>query len=110
MLNTAIQRTVMEGTPEEIASFIHSLPPSRYRIQILGMNQLDSTKNHLVAAVQRALSRTPEEIFASRESILKSSPKPREIPAGRTLEELVAGQWPGQETDEVINEALERLS
>ena len=110
MLDTTGAPTLMEGTPDEIASFVKTLPPSRYQIQILGLSRQGATKSSLAEAIERAVSRTPEQILASREAILISSPKPREIPAGQTLEDLVAGQWPGQESDEEIEEALKRLS
>lgn len=38
------------------------------------------------------------------------SPPPRPIPEGKTLSDMVEGRWPGDETDEQINEALKRLS
>lgn len=38
------------------------------------------------------------------------SPPPRPIPEGKTLSDMVEGTWPGDETDEQIREALERLS
>ena len=33
-----------------------------------------------------------------------------ELPEGKTLEDVVVGMWPGDETDEEIFAALERLS
>jgi hypothetical protein len=106
----AEQPTVMEGTPEEIASFIKALPPTRYHVEIVGISDSGSTKNYLAEAVERAVSRTPEDVLATRDAILKSSPAPRQIPAGLSFEDVVSGQWPGQETDEEIEAALKRLS
>lgn len=37
--------------------------------------------------------------------------KPRRLPPpGKTAMEMVTGQWPGDETDEQVNRALEELS
>lgn len=55
-------------------------------------------------------SRTPEEIMAARERILKASRPARPLPEGKTLAEVVQALWPGDETDEQVREALEKLS
>ncbi|QEL15738.1 hypothetical protein [Limnoglobus roseus] len=64
----------------------------------------------LTLAIQRMNSRTPEQILADRERILAKSRPPRPLPEGKTLEDVVCGTWPGDETDEEILEMLERLS
>lgn len=64
----------------------------------------------LELAVKRLTSRTPEQIMADRERILAAAPPPRPLPEGKTLFDVVVGTWPGDETDEEINEILERLS
>ena len=61
-------------------------------------------------ALSQAMNRTPEEIAEARARVLQASPTPRELPGGKTLEDVVMGQWPGDETDEQILEALEKLS
>ena len=38
------------------------------------------------------------------------TPPPTPIPEGKTLSDMVEGKWPGDETDEQIRAALERLS
>lgn len=60
--------------------------------------------------IRRLTSRTPEEIMAARERILKASRPARPVPEGKTLTEVVQALWPGDETDEQVREALERLS
>ena len=55
-------------------------------------------------------NRTPEEIEATRQRLLATSRPPRPIPEGKTLSDMIEGKWPGDETDEQIREALERLS
>lgn len=55
-------------------------------------------------------TRTPEQIEAARERVLKASRPARPLPDGKTLADMVGGQWPGDETDDQVREALERLS
>jgi predicted DNA-binding antitoxin AbrB/MazE fold protein len=55
-------------------------------------------------------SRTPEEILTARERLEKISRPPTPLPPGKTLPDMVEGKWPGDETDEQIREALEKLS
>lgn len=64
----------------------------------------------LDAAIARLNTRTPAEIAAARNRVLAASPKPLPIPEGKTLSDMIMGKWPGTETDEQINTALERLS
>jgi hypothetical protein len=54
--------------------------------------------------------RTAEEVHTARQRILAASPPPRELPAGKTVLDLVEGKWPGAETDAKIRDALDRLS
>lgn len=55
-------------------------------------------------------ARTPEEILADRARVEQASRPPRPLPPGMTLEEAVQGLWPGDDSDEEILRALERLS
>jgi hypothetical protein len=64
----------------------------------------------LDAAIARLNNRTPNEIAAARDRLLASSPEPLPIPEGKTLSDVIMGKWPGDETDEEVNLALERLS
>ncbi len=65
-------------------------------------------------ALERAIlwltSRTPEEILKTREELTKASRPARPLPPGKTLTEVVQALWPGDETDEQVREALEKLS
>ena len=61
-------------------------------------------------AVRQLTNRTPEQIAIDRERVLALSPPPRPLPPGKTLADVVVGQWPGDETDAQIRDALERLS
>jgi hypothetical protein len=64
----------------------------------------------LTLAVQRLTERTPAEILAERQKILKSARRGRPLPQGKTLLDVVERSWPGDETDAEIRAALERLS
>ncbi len=55
-------------------------------------------------------SRTPEEIMKTRDELERISRPPTPLPPGKTLSDMVEGKWPGDETDEQIREALEKLS
>ena len=54
--------------------------------------------------------RTPEEIAEARARILAISRPPRPLPPGKTWQDVIVGQWPGDETDEEIRVILEDLS
>ena len=64
----------------------------------------------LAEAIARWVNRTPEEKLALRAEILKTARKGRPLPDGKSFDDVVRGSWPGDETDEQIREALERLS
>jgi hypothetical protein len=64
----------------------------------------------LAEAISRITSRSPEKIAAARERILAMTPEPRPLPADKTIFDVVMGKWPGRETDEEIDTALEQLS
>jgi hypothetical protein len=46
----------------------------------------------------------------TRQRLFGLSQSPTHIPEGKTLSDMVEGQWPGDETNEQVREALERLS
>ncbi|MEP6755932.1 MAG: hypothetical protein ABJA67_10565 [Chthonomonadales bacterium] len=56
------------------------------------------------------LGRTPEQILIDRERIMAKSQPQRLPPDGMTVMEHIMGQWPGDETDAEIEEALRRIS
>ncbi len=64
----------------------------------------------LTEAIHRLINRTPEQKLADRAKGMKSVRKGRPLPPGKTFFEVVQGTWPGDESDEQINEALEKLS
>jgi len=60
--------------------------------------------------VPMLMGRTPDEIARVRARVLASSPEPRPLPPGKTLEDVIVGEWPGDETDDEIDAALKDLS
>ena len=61
-------------------------------------------------AVAKMMNRTPEEVEATRARLFAEMEPPRPLPPGKTLEDMISGKWPGDETDEEVLRALERLS
>jgi|SRR5579862_2343316 len=98
---------VIEGTGEELIELLNQQPKERFRLIKLPSERALQTYEEALA---QAINRTPEQIAEARARVLQASPAPRELPEGKTLEEVVMGQWPGDETDEQILEALEKLS
>lgn len=72
--------------------------------------EADTDPDALARAIARMRNRTPEEIAAAQQRFLQQSRPPRPLPEGKTLLDVVCGQWPGDETDEEVFEALRRLS
>ncbi|MCW3051998.1 MAG: hypothetical protein JWN14_1168 [Chthonomonadales bacterium] len=101
------QAQVVEGTGEELIELLTQQPKERFRLIRLADDHPFRTYEEALA---QAMSRTEEDIAEARARVLQASPVPREIPEGKTLEDMVVGQWPGDETEEQIFEALERLS
>lgn len=64
----------------------------------------------LARAIARMASRTPEELEQAQQRARESLRARRLPPEGMTPLAAVVGQWPGDESDEEVYEALERLS
>src|SRR5437660_1478265 len=60
----------------------------------------------LDAAVFAMTHRTPQQIADAQARAMKAYRPERIVPPGKTLAEIVSGQWPGDETDEQIEMAL----
>jgi len=54
--------------------------------------------------------RGAEEVRSARARILGAAPTPRDVPAGKTVLDMMEGKWPGTETDAEIRDALGRTS
>ncbi|HEX5084026.1 MAG TPA: hypothetical protein VFY40_18410 [Blastocatellia bacterium] len=61
-------------------------------------------------AFAQMTNRTPEEIEETRARIFQEMVSPLPLPPGKTLADILYGQWPGDETDEEVLAALEKLS
>ena len=70
----------------------------------------DTNPNALAEAIAELLNQTPEKMEQARARILAASRPPRPLPEGKTLGDVLLGQWPGDETDEQVFEALRKLS
>lgn len=101
------QSQVIEGTGEELIGLLYSQPKERFRLIKLPIEREFRTYEQ---ALTEALYRSPDEIAEARSRVLKASPPPRELPPGNTLEDVVMGRWPSDETDEQIFDALQKLS
>jgi hypothetical protein len=64
----------------------------------------------LVQAIARLAARTPEEIARARSEARAALVPARPLPDGMTLLDAVGGKWPGDESDEEIAAALDRVS
>lgn len=69
----------------------------------------DEDPDSLNRAIAKMKSRTPEERVAMRERVLKGTPEPLPIPAGKTIFDMIP-RLRGKETDQEVFDALERLS
>ena len=104
------QTLVTQGTPADLARALNELPEASQYTMILQPIATEPAGNTLERAVARLKSRDLVEKTALRERILHEIPAPMPLPPGKTLEDVVMGQWPGDETDEVVFAALEKLS
>jgi hypothetical protein len=96
---------IIEGTGEELIEVLSRKPKERFRLV-----PIDRDFQTFEEAFAQATNRTDEEVTAARTRLIQASPSPRELPEGKTLEDVVTGKWPGDETDEQIFEALRKLS
>ncbi|MBO0698864.1 MAG: hypothetical protein J2P46_10750 [Zavarzinella sp.] len=110
MANIPSPPSVFEGTRDEIADFVNGLPPRRYHVEISDLGEPPPERNYLADALRKAVERTPEQMLADRADVLAGSRKAKPLPPGKTLRDVVVGQWPGDETDEQIRAALWAIS
>ncbi len=77
-------------------------------------NSLSPDASQETTALQERIptlrNRTSAEITEARRRVFALSPEPRALPLGKTLEDVIVGQWPGGETDEEIAVALREIS
>lgn len=100
---------VIQGTWEEIVAREAGRLAGR-KVTVLVGTEEPWLVESLDAAIERITNRDAERVSAAREHILSASPRPRELPQGESVFDAVAGRWPGEETDEQVDAALETLS
>ena len=102
---------ILEGQWEDIlAHSAAQLTGRRVKISIEPEIEPEEETDALAEAIARLNNRTHEEIMADRARVLAASPPPRPLPEGKTLEDVISGKWPGNETDDEIAAALRELS
>jgi len=69
-----------------------------------------ATSTRLEQELAWLTNRSAEDIKEARCRLFAATPPPTPIPEGKTLSDLVEGKWPGDETEEQVHSALERLS
>jgi hypothetical protein len=105
------EQQVYQGTPDQLAEQLRSLPDTQnYRMTLIPEEATEEDILSLEAAITRMIHRTPQEVAAVRERLLGVTPPPRELPEDMTIFDVVMGKWPGDETDDQIATALEKLS
>jgi hypothetical protein len=70
----------------------------------------DADVDALELAIAQMMTRTPEEVEETRARLFQEMAPPRPLPPGKTLFDVVRGQWPGNESDEEVLTALAKLS
>ena len=63
----------------------------------------------LARAVRAMIGRTPDQVKAAQEAALRDFPAERDVPTGKTIFDVIP-RIRGDETDEQVLAALERLS
>ena len=100
-----VPHETVEGIWEEIVSHRAAQLAGR-RVKITIEPEEGSADYSLDAAIAKLNNRTDAEIETARNRVLAASKKPLPLPEGKTLADVIMGQWPGNETDAEINEAL----
>lgn len=87
-------------------------PGDTVQVQIEPANKVmePAEPTALDLAVYEMTHRTPEQIAQAQARALEMYKPRRVVPPGKTLADMVSGKWPGDETDEQIDAALEELS
>ena len=70
----------------------------------------DDEPDALNRAIAKMKGRTPEQIAEARDQLFQAAKPPRPLPAGQSIFDAIGSQWPGDETDEEVLAALDKLS
>jgi antitoxin component of MazEF toxin-antitoxin module len=98
--------------PQEAVAELGLRPGDQIHVQIeaAGTSDASSETTALEHAIQAMTNRTPEQLAAAQAHAMETYKPARTVPPGKTLADMVAGKWPGNETDAQIFEALQELS
>ena len=96
---------------QDVADYAGAIIEKQVQAQKLFTNGKDEDDpDALSRALAKMTRRTSQEIAEAQAHAIATCKPRNEIPPGKTLFDMVAGKWPGDETDKEIEEALERLS
>ena len=85
----------------------HVTPAVRQRLAEELSWLLAPDDEHVRGVIVKYRGRTPEEVYEIRRRCSAKGRRARPLPPGMTLEDVVVGKWPGNETDEQVREAME---
>lgn len=72
---------------------------------------VETGRTSVLSRARRAMiSRSPERTAEAQALAMDLYQPFRAVPPGKTLEDVVSGQWPGDESDDQIEAALQELS
>ena len=110
----AAVREQAEAVGEEPSTYVTQAVEMRIREEKIAAERehwLAQGMNYALSdSIARWRNRSPEEVAALQQKVLALSRPGKPLPPGKTFADMVVGQWPGDETDEEIFVALERLS
>src|SRR5205085_8513298 len=99
------------AVPEEVVERLNLHPGDEVRVQIEAANGLPTAiPTALQQAVSAMIHRTPEDVESARERAMRKYKPERSVPSGKTLADVISGQWPGDESDEQIKTILDEIS
>ena len=93
---------------------LHSGDTLQVQIETIRATETQTPKEQEQTPLERAVyemtSRTPEQLAQAQLRAMELYPPRRTPPPGKTLADMVSGKWPGDETEEQIQQALAELS
>jgi hypothetical protein len=104
------QPTVIEGRREDILAALDRPEMEGRQLKLIVMPDEPAANTLLDEAISRMARRSREEVAQAQRRAMGTYPPARPLPPGKTLADVIAGQWPGDETDEQVQAALDELS
>lgn len=89
---------------------IHPGDEIHVHVEAVNGNIVSMGQTMLWQAKLAMTQRTPAQIEKAQNQAIANFQPRRTVPFGKTLSDVVSGQWPGDETDEQIEIALRELS